>query len=103
MGCPLKYLRNVVSLHIDSALCTGCGLCVEVCPRGVLLMEGGLARITDRDLCIECGACALNCAFDAIRAGRGVGCAAAVIGSMRRGSEPECGCSCSDEEIDSCC
>jgi NAD-dependent dihydropyrimidine dehydrogenase PreA subunit len=94
----MKYLKNVVSLQIDPERCTGCGRCVEVCPQKVLRLEEGRARVVDRDLCIECGACALNCAPGAVVSGRGVGCAAAVIGALRSGGEPECGCCCTDDD-----
>ena len=97
----MKYLKNVVSLEIDETSCTGCGRCIEVCPRGVLIIENGSCRKTDVDLCIECGACESNCEFDAIRVNRGVGCASAIIGSMISGGEPEC--SCCAEEGESCC
>jgi NAD-dependent dihydropyrimidine dehydrogenase PreA subunit len=97
----MKYLKKVVTLEIDTEKCTGCGRCVEVCPRGVFFISERKARVSDRDLCIECGACEANCEFDAVRAGRGVGCASAIIGSMISGGEPVCECSGSDSG--SCC
>lgn len=98
----MKYLRNVVQLELNPGLCTGCGRCAEVCPHGVFVLKQGKASITDRDRCIECGACALNCPAHAVTVGRGVGCASAVIGSLLKGGEPECGCS-GDLEKSSCC
>ncbi len=104
----MSYLAGVVTLAYDPAKCTGCGLCAEVCPHGVFVMEparegapGAVAegratqvraRLTDRDLCIECGACQANCRFGAIRVTSGVGCASAIIGGALRGTEPTCGC-----------
>ena len=32
----LRYLKDVVSLKANPELCLGCGLCVQVCPQGVL-------------------------------------------------------------------
>ena len=32
----LIYLKNVVTLQLDPEKCTGCGTCLEVCPRQVL-------------------------------------------------------------------
>ena len=57
------------------------------------------AVIQNRDACMECGACSLNCPFGAISVQAGVGCANAVINSMlgRKNSE----CSCSVEPTDS--
>jgi ferredoxin len=73
----MKYLSGVVTLHLNAGACVGCGVCAEVCPRGVLAIAHGTVVINDRDLCIECGACAKNCAYGAIGVKAGVGCAAA--------------------------
>jgi ferredoxin len=48
------------------------------------------ARIDDRDACMECGACAKNCAEGALTVGAGVGCAAAIIYGAIKGTEPSC-------------
>ena len=97
----MKYLANVTTLQYASDKCTGCGRCVEVCPQGVFVMRDKRAAITDRDLCMECGACAMNCEFGAISVNSGVGCATAIINSMLTGGEPTCGCS--DAGGSSCC
>ncbi|MFW6138345.1 MAG: mercury methylation ferredoxin HgcB [Spirochaetota bacterium] len=89
----MKYLLNVVSLKLDTARCNGCGKCVEVCPRDVFKIESGKAFVINRDLCIECGACALNCEQKAITVNEGVGCASALMKSKLTGEEPSCGCS----------
>jgi Fe-S-cluster-containing hydrogenase component 2 len=57
----------------------------------------------DRDRCIECGACMMNCSFGAIRVNSGVGCAAALINGLIRGGEPQCGCGGNEERGESCC
>ncbi len=75
----LKYLKNVVSLRLDPAACVGCGRCVEVCPRGVFVLEGGKSRIVDLDGCLECGACGRNCSGNAISVKNGVGCAIGIL------------------------
>jgi ferredoxin len=67
-------------------------MCVEVCPHAIFSIEDKIARITDRDLCMECGACAKNCPFGAITVRPGVGCAWAILISEIRGREvPSCG------------
>lgn len=82
----LRYLENVVTLEYDPTKCTGCGRCAEVCPHALFVMEdGGKAGLTDRDSCIECGACMRNCAFRAIEVRPGVGCAYALMISALRG------------------
>jgi NAD-dependent dihydropyrimidine dehydrogenase PreA subunit len=88
----MKYIPRTVTLRYDAKKCSGCGRCVEVCPRAVFALNGPKARIVDRDLCMECGACMNNCPRGALEVRIGVGCAAALIGSMLRGGEPSCDC-----------
>jgi NAD-dependent dihydropyrimidine dehydrogenase PreA subunit len=88
----VKYLKNVVTLTYDPEKCTGCRRCLEVCPRAVFEMQDKKARITDKDRCIECGACANNCPYEAISVDAGVGCATAIIYGMLQGTEPDCSC-----------
>lgn len=102
MGVTVKYLADVTTLEYDIEKCTGCRQCVEVCPHQVFVMEDKRARITDRDRCMECGACQLNCESGAITVDAGVGCAAAIINGMITGGEPSCGCD-SGGESGSCC
>ncbi len=88
----LLYLPGVVTIALDESLCNGCTLCTQVCPRAVLTVDDRKARIVERDACIECGACATNCETGAITVRSGVGCAAAVITGLLRGTEPVCDC-----------
>ncbi|MBI5640284.1 MAG: 4Fe-4S binding protein [Nitrospirae bacterium] len=97
----MKYLKNVASLEVDIDACTGCGVCIEVCPHNVLAVEKRKVVILDKDRCMECGACAGNCAFGALRVDKGVGCAAALINSIISGGEPSCDCSGSNKSA--CC
>jgi ferredoxin len=99
----MTYLKNVSTLRYDPAKCTGCGRCVQVCPGEVFRMQEGKASIIDRDRCMECGACALNCDFGALAVNAGVGCAAAVIQGMLYGGEPTCGCGGESPGSTSCC
>lgn len=87
----MNYLKNVVTLQLDSEKCTGCGMCMEVCPHSVFQKSGKIVAIAVRDACMECGACAKNCAFSAISVQQGVGCAAAIIIGFFTGTEPTCG------------
>jgi NAD-dependent dihydropyrimidine dehydrogenase PreA subunit len=88
-----KYLKNVTTLDFKVEKCVGCERCTEVCPHGVFDMGERKAYITDKDLCMECGACVLNCPAKAIEVNAGVGCAAAIIQSWFTGKESTCGCS----------
>ena len=90
----LRYLTDVVTLELDREKCNGCGMCTEVCPHAVFVVENMKARIVDRDACMECGACEMNCPVEAISVKSGVGCAAAVIQGAFKGAEPDC---------DNCC
>ena len=89
----LKYIKNVSTLSLDAQKCIGCQRCIEVCPHAVLDMVDKKVKIVDKDSCMECGACAMNCPADAIAVNAGVGCAAAIISSWFTGKEPTCGCS----------
>ncbi len=86
----MKYLKDVVTLNLDSSRCTGCGRCMEVCPHNVFSLLAGKATIADRDACMECGACSRNCAFEAINVTAGVGCAAGIIRGTLKGGSAEC-------------
>ena len=81
-------------------------MCAEVCPRGVFVMKDKKAAITNKDKCIECGACASNCAWNAIGVTPGVGCAAAMFNGLIRFGDVDkgkCGCSTEDDNKKSCC
>ena len=88
----MQYLKNVVTLSIDKNKCTGCGICLEVCPQNVLKIENKKAVIVEKDSCIECGACKMNCPFEAIEVNSGVGCAAAVYSGILNKNKASCGC-----------
>lgn len=87
----LEYLKDVATLRIDPSRCTGCGMCVTVCPHSVFRIQGGKAHIANLDLCMECGACAKNCIENALTVRAGVGCATAIIHGKLTGTEPSCG------------
>lgn len=86
-----RYLKNTSTLKLHEDKCTGCGMCLEVCPHNVFEMDGNKIKIANKDSCMECSACALNCPFQALEVRKGVGCAAAVISGLLKGSEPSCG------------
>jgi NAD-dependent dihydropyrimidine dehydrogenase PreA subunit len=94
MMLGLRYLEDVVTLDLDSTRCTGCRMCVEVCPHAVFAVNGKKAEIVDRDACMECGACAVNCPVEAIKVEAGVGCAAAVLSGYLPGKNNKASCGC---------
>lgn len=49
----------------DRDRCTGCRLCVDVCPQQSLLLENGLPVVINQD-CFLCGHCRAVCPADAV-------------------------------------
>jgi len=94
-----QYLKDVVTLELDNDKCTLCGMCTKVCVHGVFVIDGGSIRIVDRNDCMECGACAMNCPAEAVTVRSGVGCAWAIFRDwFRRGGDSgeegiQCDCS----------
>ena len=96
----LVYLKDVVTLQLNAEKCNGCGMCVKVCPHNVFDIYDSKAHIINRDYCMECGACSLNCQMQAIFVKSGVGCATGILNGILNNTEPSCGCS---EEKANCC
>lgn len=51
---------------VDNNLCIGCGVCVEVCPVGAIVMQDDVAEIHMSE-CIHCGLCHDVCDQEAVR------------------------------------
>ncbi len=59
---------------VDENVCKGCGLCVSVCPKKILELDGSRvnnkgynpAICIDEDACISCAFCATICPDTAI-------------------------------------
>jgi len=98
----MEYLRNVVSLRLDQNACSGCGVCLDVCPHGVFVLDADQLRIAHRDACMECGACARNCPAAALYVQNGVGCATGILHAALGRTSACCGekqaCCCSEAE-----
>jgi len=43
-------------ITVQTERCNGCGVCVDACPNGAILLQNGVALIS-QDLCQECEAC----------------------------------------------
>jgi len=54
---------------VNENYCKGCGLCIEVCPRGIIALNPDVitakgyhpAKLTDESRCSACTNCALIC------------------------------------------
>jgi len=57
-------LRKIV--HIDEALCNGCGACIPKCAEGALQIVDGKAKIVSETYCDGLGACLGQCPQGAI-------------------------------------
>ncbi len=52
--------------EIDHSLCTGCGLCLNICPEDVIRMEAGVAVLSYPEDCVACLACEAVCRINCI-------------------------------------
>ncbi|MCK4703595.1 4Fe-4S binding protein, partial [Candidatus Bathyarchaeota archaeon] len=53
--------RGAAFAEIDEKKCSGCGICIELCPYNAIRKdELGIAR-ADSSLCGGCGVCAASC------------------------------------------
>lgn len=86
----MTYLKNVVTLELDTEKCSGCKMCTIVCPHNVFVVQDRKAKMINRDLCMECGACSINCPEGAITVRPGVGCAGGIMQGALKGTPPTC-------------
>ena len=69
-GRALKLLADSKPILVPKG-CRACGLCVEGCPAGALVLEEGRLSLA-RDRCIECYCCLEHCPAEGLRAPRGL-------------------------------
>ena len=55
-----------MEIIIDEEKCIGDALCVDICPEGVLEMDGEKPRVANMDACSQCKACEVSCEYDAL-------------------------------------
>ena len=62
----LKYVKHNKPLSVDPEKCKSCKMCMKIgCP--AISMVDGVAKV-DNTLCTGCGVCAQLCKFDALKA-----------------------------------
>ena len=59
---------RLLRIELDEALCKGAGFCETVCPKDVFEVdaERRLATLPRAEACVQCGACIVQCPFDAL-------------------------------------
>jgi len=55
-------------IRLDEARCKGAGFCEQVCPKDVFEVDRAarMALLPRADACVQCGACIVQCPFDAL-------------------------------------
>ncbi|MBU2234816.1 MAG: 4Fe-4S binding protein [Proteobacteria bacterium] len=64
--CPAGVCRDLITYSVDAEKCTGCMVCVKVCPTGAASGERKKVHVIDQAKCTKCGACRESCKFDSI-------------------------------------
>jgi len=54
-----------MAAKVEPQKCTGCGVCIKVCPPAAISLSDNKAVI-DEDACVECGLCVNECPNAAI-------------------------------------
>ena len=57
-----------LKVTLDESKCRGAGFCEQVCPRNCFIVDKSrhLATIPGAERCVQCGACIVQCPFDAL-------------------------------------
>ncbi len=85
-------------IAIDKDRCTNCSVCFNVCPHGVIEMNGNTAVLAFTEKCVSCGACQLNCPSGAVFVEKKTGCVITIIKEdilKIKGESAECEDNCS--------
>jgi len=56
----------IPEITVNSEFCTGCRLCIQVCPKGVFTITNGKSEVLNQEVCITCSACYKRCPAKAI-------------------------------------
>lgn len=64
--CPANVCKAFVHIYIDPKRCSGCGNCMDVCPKDSIIGKEGYIHMIDTFDCEKCGACKKACPNGAI-------------------------------------
>ena len=70
-----RIIKGMKSTTIDIELCKGCGLCMDACPKKIIISDEEKinqkgyhpAALKDLDACTSCGICYVICPHVAIK------------------------------------
>jgi pyruvate ferredoxin oxidoreductase delta subunit len=62
----LSQIVRSFAPKIDQEKCISCGLCVQYCPEGTVILDSDKKAFFDYRYCKGCGVCANECPVDAI-------------------------------------
>jgi NAD-dependent dihydropyrimidine dehydrogenase PreA subunit len=59
---------RLLRIELDAQRCKGVGICEQVCPTNVIEMDNHqrVASLPRAEQCVQCGACIVQCPFDAL-------------------------------------
>lgn len=67
-GAAPEVAAPTPRIEINGPACTGCSVCIEVCPTDVLRLDGrGVAQAVWPGDCQVCFLCEIDCPYEAIR------------------------------------
>jgi fumarate reductase flavoprotein subunit/NADH-quinone oxidoreductase subunit F len=65
-NCPAGVCQAFVMIYIDPAVCTGCGDCLDVCPKDCIEGKPKFIHMIDEFECDRCGKCVEACEEECI-------------------------------------
>ncbi len=64
--CPAAVCRDLITFRIIPDRCTGCQMCVKVCPTEAITGPRSQPHNLDQSKCVKCRSCYEVCKFDAV-------------------------------------
>jgi len=56
-----------MEFKVDKLICAGCGVCIQVCPKGAIKIGADGKAVIDQKKCIKCVKCKDICPLGAIK------------------------------------